>query len=141
MVPDPFSPLVDREHEQRELHALLASGHPQLALLTGRRRIGKSYLLTHTFEPKRAFFFTAARTSPEINRRTLLAVGLMLLVAVVPALLMRPDRTAAPGPAADTVRMAPAEIAGAEPRAAQPQEQTPFEADVLEEAPDPLDQR
>jgi len=74
-----------------------------------------------------------------MDRRTLLAVGLMLLVAVVPALLMRPDRTAAPGPTADTVRMAPAEIAGGEPRAVQPQEETPFEADVLEEAAAPLD--
>ena len=75
-----------------------------------------------------------------MDRRTLLAVGLMLLVAVVPALLMRPDRTAAPGPTADTVRMAPAEIAGGEPQAVQPPEQTPFEADVLEEAAAPLDQ-
>lgn len=73
MVAGPSPTLVDRVNEQRELRDLLATGRPQLALLTGRRRIGKSYLLTHTFEPELAFFFTAARTSPEINRRTLLA--------------------------------------------------------------------
>lgn len=63
---------VDRETEQRRLHGLLASGTPHLALLTGRRRTGKTFLLTNTFDTDLAFFFTAARTSPEINRRQLL---------------------------------------------------------------------
>ncbi len=67
------SRLVDRETELHELRALLESNEPRLALLTGRRRIGKTFLLTHAFEADLAFFFIAARTSPQINRRQLLS--------------------------------------------------------------------
>lgn len=63
---------IDREEERRDLRALLADGAPRLALLTGRRRVGKTYLLTHTWPDELTFYFTAARTSPEINRRQLL---------------------------------------------------------------------
>jgi AAA+ ATPase superfamily predicted ATPase len=63
--------LIDRERERSELYQLLASGEPRLALLTGRRRIGKTYLLTHAWDPEPMFLFTAARTTPEFNRRQL----------------------------------------------------------------------
>lgn len=63
--------LIDREREIRELRALLESGEPKLALLTGRRRVGKTYLLTHAWPEQATFFFTASRTSAEINRRQL----------------------------------------------------------------------
>lgn len=65
-------PFIDRDDERRELRALLEEGVPRLALLTGRRRVGKTYLLTHTWPEDITFHFTAARTSPEINRRQLL---------------------------------------------------------------------
>lgn len=48
----------------------LAEGR-QLALIYGRRRIGKTYLLTHAWGDE-ALYFTASATSPEINRRALL---------------------------------------------------------------------
>jgi AAA+ ATPase superfamily predicted ATPase len=64
--------LVDRDDERRELSALLATGSPRLALLTGRRRIGKTYLLTHTWSPDRFFLFTATRTTADVNRVQLL---------------------------------------------------------------------
>lgn len=35
--------LVNRDEERRELRALLERGTPQLALLTGRRRVGKTF--------------------------------------------------------------------------------------------------
>lgn len=57
----------------RELRGLLDEGAPRLALLTGRRRIGKTYLLANAWPTQVAFYFTAARTSPEINRRQLLS--------------------------------------------------------------------
>ena len=66
------APFIDRDHERRELRALLEAGAPRLALLTGRRRIGKTYLLAHTWPHEVTFHFTAARTTPEINRRQLL---------------------------------------------------------------------
>lgn len=64
--------LVDRDNERRELGALVESGRPGLALLTGRWRVGKTYLLTHVWPPGALFLFTAARTTPELNRQQLL---------------------------------------------------------------------
>lgn len=64
--------LIDREVELRELRSLATAGEPRLALLTGRRRIGKTFLLQAAWDAHQAFTFTAARTSPELNRRQLL---------------------------------------------------------------------
>ncbi|MEX2534494.1 MAG: ATP-binding protein [Trueperaceae bacterium] len=66
------SGIVDRKEELRELRHLLDPGEPRLALLTGRRRIGKTFLLANAWSSRGAFLFTAARTSPELNRRQLL---------------------------------------------------------------------
>ncbi len=43
-----------------------------MALLTGRRRVGKTFLLLTAWTDQQAFGFTASRTSPELNRRQLL---------------------------------------------------------------------
>ena len=65
--------LVDREKEQLRLRALLKRGQPQLVLMYGRRRVGKTYLLTRAWdEGTRSFYFTASQTTPEQNRRALL---------------------------------------------------------------------
>jgi len=64
--------LIDRETELRELRSLADAGEPRLALLTGRRRVGKTFLLQSAWTDERAFFFTAARTSPALNRRQML---------------------------------------------------------------------
>ena len=69
--PDP-APLVDRHDERRELGALLERGRPALALVTGRRRVGKTFLLTHAWAADHLFLFTAARTTPELNRQQLI---------------------------------------------------------------------
>lgn len=67
-----MSRLVDREREIEDLQDLADQGR-HLALLYGRRRIGKTFLLTHAWErPDRVLYFTASATSPEINRRALL---------------------------------------------------------------------
>ncbi len=60
--------LIDREVEQRELRALLQRGVPQLALLYGRRQVGKTWLLTHTWPEDRTFYWTASATTPSQNR-------------------------------------------------------------------------
>ena len=66
--------LVDRERELRELVEMAAAPEHQLALLYGRRRVGKTFLLTHGFDDAEAevLYFTASATSPAINRRALL---------------------------------------------------------------------
>lgn len=64
--------LIDRDPERSALNRLLDAGAPRLALLTGRRRAGKTFLLTHAWDDRPVFLFTAARTTPEINRRQLL---------------------------------------------------------------------
>ncbi len=61
--------LINRDRERALLHTLANAGAPRLALLTGRRRIGKTFLLAHAWPDISTFAFTAARTSPEINRR------------------------------------------------------------------------
>lgn len=64
--------LVDRELELEELRALARRPGPHLALLYGRRRIGKTFLLDHVWEDEGRFYFLAADTTPEQNRRELL---------------------------------------------------------------------
>jgi uncharacterized protein len=65
------SKIVDREDERVALEKLAKSGERKLALLYGRRRVGKTYLLTHLWERGKSFYFTASATTPEINRRVL----------------------------------------------------------------------
>lgn len=65
--------IINREREQAELAGLLATGSPKLVLLTGRRRVGKTFLLTHVWPTDQTFYFTAANTSPAQNRMALLA--------------------------------------------------------------------
>lgn len=65
------SPLIDRDAERRALNRLADSGRRHLALLTGRRRVGKTFLLTHAWDDRPFFFFTASKTTPEVNRRQL----------------------------------------------------------------------
>ena len=43
-----------------------------MALVYGRRRIGKTYLLTHVWDDQEVFYFTASSVTPEQNRRQLL---------------------------------------------------------------------
>ena len=65
--------LVDRERELDQLHRLLEKGQPQLVLVYGRRRVGKTHLLSRAWKGPRSFYFTASETTPEQNRRALLA--------------------------------------------------------------------
>jgi len=56
--------LIGRDEELTDLERAWQrsrSGTPQLAVLWGRRRVGKTFLLTHFAEGKRAVYFTATR--------------------------------------------------------------------------------
>lgn len=61
--------IVDRAEEQSHLSSLLDDGEPRLVLLYGRRRVGKTHLLTHLWPTDLVFYFTASATTPEQNRR------------------------------------------------------------------------
>lgn len=63
--------MIDRKTEQAELRALLAKGTPQMALLYGRRRVGKTHLLNRVWPREQVFYFTAAETTDAQNRETL----------------------------------------------------------------------
>jgi AAA+ ATPase superfamily predicted ATPase len=63
---------IDREFELQELRALQEEKSPQLALLYGRRRIGKTHLLTHAWPPDQTFYWTASETTPVQNREQLI---------------------------------------------------------------------
>jgi uncharacterized protein len=65
--------IVDRYEERSALEKLARSGERRLALLYGRRRVGKTYLLTHLWDRRHSFYFTASATTPEINRRVLVS--------------------------------------------------------------------
>lgn len=68
----PRPPLfVDRDEERATLRALLTRPGPTLALVYGRRRVGKTYLLTHTWPEARTFYFVAAEGTSTLNRREL----------------------------------------------------------------------
>ncbi len=64
--------VIDRESEAADLRRLADAGEPRLALLYGRRRIGKTYLLTRLWDEERAFYFTASAVTPAQNRRRLI---------------------------------------------------------------------
>ena len=83
--------LVDRERELAELQRLPASGRKQLAILYGRRQIGKTHLLSHAWAARgsedvadggdqgnqvargtRVFYFLAAALTPDLNRQDLI---------------------------------------------------------------------
>ncbi len=63
--------LVDRETEAAALHRLADRSQPALALVRGRRRVGKTYLLSQLWDSRRALYFVASATAPEINRQVL----------------------------------------------------------------------
>ncbi len=66
-----MSQIVNREREQHELRELLQRKTPQLALLYGRRRLGKTHLLTHVLPAEETFYWTASATTSTQNREQL----------------------------------------------------------------------
>ncbi len=64
--------IIDREAEVAKLRQLADSGELKLGLIYGRRRVGKTYLLTRLWDRDRVFYYTASATSPELNRRVLI---------------------------------------------------------------------
>ena len=61
---------VGREHELATLQRLYQRDSFQMAVVYGRRRVGKTALLDEFSKDKRALFFTAQQKSDEINRQS-----------------------------------------------------------------------
>lgn len=62
--------MIDREHELASLEQAweqAAAGRPQLAVVWGRRRVGKTFLLSHFAEGRRAVFFGATQQAEGIE--------------------------------------------------------------------------
>lgn len=66
-----FPPLYDRGREQQELARAWASGVPELLIAAGRRRAGKSYLLTHALQRYAGFYYQATKATAREQLRTL----------------------------------------------------------------------
>jgi uncharacterized protein len=63
--------LIGRVSERAELLAAwtrASAGEPQLAVVWGRRRVGKTFLLTHFAQDKRAVYYTATRQDSEARQ-------------------------------------------------------------------------
>ena len=67
-----MSQIVNRDQEQHDLRELLQRKTPQLALLYGRRRLGKTHLLTHVLPAGETFYWTASATTSAQNREQLI---------------------------------------------------------------------
>jgi uncharacterized protein len=65
--------LVARDLERDQLRELLERNEPQMALVVGRRRVGKTYLLARAWPGVSVFYFTASATTPEQNLEALRA--------------------------------------------------------------------
>ena len=61
--------LVDRQIERNELRRLGTQPGAHLAILYGRRRIGKTHLLQHVWADEPVLYYLASDTTPEFNRR------------------------------------------------------------------------
>jgi AAA+ ATPase superfamily predicted ATPase len=64
--------IVNREREIARLRELLDRGEPCLALMYGRRRVGKTHILSRMWGHDASFYFTASETTPTQNRQALL---------------------------------------------------------------------
>lgn len=63
--------LINRDSEAQLLRELAESGRSALALVRGRRRVGKTYLLNNLWPADRVMYYTASDTGAEVNRRVL----------------------------------------------------------------------
>jgi AAA+ ATPase superfamily predicted ATPase len=66
--------LTDREAELKGLGDLWAEGQAQLVIVYGRRRVGKTELLTQFCRDKRAHYFLATQTKDAENLRAFVRV-------------------------------------------------------------------
>lgn len=64
-------PVFDRARERAELDRAWRSGKPELIIAAGRRRAGKSYLLTRYLQGKEGLYYQATKATSREQLRTL----------------------------------------------------------------------
>ena len=64
--------LINREHESRRIQELWTRSGPTLALIYGRRRVGKSYFVQQFLQDHKGVYFLAADSTPLENLGELL---------------------------------------------------------------------
>jgi len=64
--------LVDRTTELNELQSLLDHSEDSMVLVTGRRRVGKTFLLSNTWPDDQTFYFVATEGTSRVNRLELI---------------------------------------------------------------------
>lgn len=69
--------LIGREAEVRELWRCYNSPRSEFAIVYGRRRIGKTFLVSRTFENNLSFAFTGSHKSPKKRQLELFAKAIM----------------------------------------------------------------
>ena len=60
--------IVGRAHEQAELRRYFLSGKPEFIVVSGRRRVGKTYLVRELFSEDMSFYFSGATGKNVTNR-------------------------------------------------------------------------
>jgi len=90
------TPLIDRERELATLEILAAAPKAQLVVVSGRRRVGKTYLLQAFGELRETVYYTATQQSAPIELAAFTdAVRLSLGTSGLPAGYAFPDWTTA----------------------------------------------
>ncbi|MGA9838592.1 MAG: ATP-binding protein [Gemmatimonadaceae bacterium] len=67
--------IFDRDRERKELDRAWGSGRPELLIAAGRRRAGKSYLLTRYLQERRGFYYQATNVTSRDQLRSLSAAA------------------------------------------------------------------
>lgn len=57
--------IIGRKYEMEELLRCSTSNHSEFVILYGRRRIGKTFLVSNLFESKFSFYFTGSHRAPK----------------------------------------------------------------------------
>ena len=60
-----MEPIFARDKEIAELESLYKSDRSELAILYGRRRIGKTFLINSVFANRMSFHYTGGRNVPQ----------------------------------------------------------------------------
>ena len=83
---------IGRERELKELNGMYASDRLEVAVIYGRRRVGKTELINRFCEGKRTIFFTAVENSASYNLNAFTEAVFKLPIGNIPVGVKRVPR-------------------------------------------------